>query len=333
MAAAVPDNRGISAVVGEQLGGRFQRLSANYLSAAVLFGPVAVALTAADFLLPVLPDAFGESRIAAASAVLFLCALLVMSGASFMGKFMLVLSSLTALLLLAGSAATLFYAPAIEIPAGFPEARRLGHALLLIFWSIIGWEVLGNYVEEVGDPARTMMRAMKISLIAIVTVYLLTSFALQNSRKNAMAALLVPLFGRFSAAVFGLLAVALCICTVVTVTGAVARQTAARLAVLRVPAALARRQTAVLAVLLGNGLALAGYAARWLSFESIVGASNTLFLANAFLGLAGGFRLIPGVAVRAGIVVLMGMLLLIFLFSPAYALILFALVTACSLLA
>ena len=112
-----------------------------------------------------------------------------------MARVMLVLSSLTACLLLAGSLTTLVGAPVLSLPRGLPELTEFGHVLLLIFWSVFGWEVLGNYVAEVDNPARTMLCAMRISLAGIVSVYLLTAFALQNAPAGGMPGLLVPILG------------------------------------------------------------------------------------------------------------------------------------------
>lgn len=332
MTIMVPNNQGISLIIGDMLGNRFRKLSANYLTVAVLFGPVAVAIIASDYILPLLPHTWGISQLGAAIAVLIVCALLAMSGASFMGKFMLVLSSLTAFLLLAGSLATLAQAPVLALPQSLPDPGALGHTLLLIFWAIIGWEVLANYVEEVSDPSRTMIRAMQISHSAIVLVYLATALALQNSAHPIMANLLSPLFGTFSLVVFSLLAASLCICTVVTFTGAVARQTSARLQAFALPAILQKVPTAVVTLFLGNLLILGLYALGWLTVANIVEAANTLFIGNAFLGLVSGFRLIPSLLIRIGIGALLVMLLSIFVFSPVYAILFFAFVTVVSLM-
>jgi APA family basic amino acid/polyamine antiporter len=332
MTIIVPNNQGISVIIGDMLGNRFRKLSANYLTVAVLFGPVAVAIIASDYILPLLPHTWGISQLGSAIAVLIVCALLAMSGASFMGTFMLVLSTLTACLLLAGSLATLVQASALELPQSLPDPGGLGHTLLLIFWAIIGWEVLANYVEEVRDPSRTMIRAMQISHSAIVLVYLATALALQNSAHPTMANLLSPVFGSFSLVVFSLLAASLCICTVVTFTGAVARQTSARLQAFTLPAILQKVPTAIVTMFLGNLLILGLYSLGWLTLENIVEAANTLFIGNAFLGLVSGFRLIPSLLIRIGIGVLLFMLLAIFVFSPVYAILFFALVTVVSLL-
>lgn len=330
MAVIAPNNAGISAIVGKVLGDPFRELSANYLTLAVLFGPVVVALTAGEFLEPLFSN--GIHQITLAAIVLVICALMVLSGAAFMAKVMLVLSSLTACLLLAGSLAVLWGLPATNFPHTFPNIASFGQVLLLIFWAIFGWEVLGNYVEEVADPSRTMMQAMKISLLGIVSVYLVTSYALQNSPAGGMAGLLFPLLGKYASVVFGVLSAALCICTIVAFTGAVARQTSERLQVIRLPKSLQKKWISVLLLLMGNLLVLGFVASGWFSFENVIEVANMLFIGNAFLGLICGFRLMPNVTIRIGISVLLVIMAAVAAFLPLNAIIFFLLVTGISLL-
>lgn len=331
MAVVAPDNQGISTLVGNMLGKPYRDLSANYLAGAVLFGPVVVALTAAEFLMPLLTASMNMHPAWIAAVVLLLCALLVISGAAFMARVMLALSSLTACLLLAGSLATLVGAPALSLPRGLPDLTEFGHVLLLIFWSVFGWEVLGNYVEEVDDPARTMLRAMRISLAGIISVYLLTAFALQNMPAGGMPGLLVPILGGSAGLVFGVLAAGLCVCTIVTFTGAVSRQTAERLRTKRLPMALQGQRSSVLILLCGNLLILGAVVLDWITFENVIEVANIFFIGNAFLGLVCGFRMLPSPVVRLGVGVLLVMMAFIAAFLPVYAIAFFLLVTAASL--
>ena len=327
MTIIASDNRGISTIVGDMFGSRFGTLAANYLTVAVFFGPVAVAITASEFIGPAVTSVFHVSPWVTAGGVLFICAMIVISDVSFMGKFMLVLSSITACLLLAGSGATLLRLPVLSIPHSLPIPEVLGQTLLLIFWAIVGWEILGNYVEDVENPKRTMMRAMQISLSAIIMVYLLTAFAFQNSPSHSMPDLLLPVAGRFSGAVFSGLAAGLCICTVSTFTGAVVRQTAARFKNAGLPKIFHHKWLTALMLLAVNYLVLFLHASGILSFQNIVGIANTMFIGNAVLGLASGFKLIPHIMIRIGIGILLFLLVIIFLFSSVYAVVLFLLIT------
>jgi len=332
MTAAVPDNQGISAVVCSQLGRRWGRLAANCLTAAVAFGPVAVALTAAGFIGTFIPPLGVWGQAAVSAIVLLLCAFIVLSDIAFLGRFMLALSSLTAGLLLIGSLATLFSSPAPILPGGLPPLRGLGETLLLLYWAIVGWEVLGNFTEDVDDPARTMMRAMKISLLVIALVYLATAIALQAAGICSMSGLLAPLFGRYAAPVYSLLGTGLCVLTVVTFTGAVARQTAARLHASRMLPLFSKNRSFVFLLLALNLFVLLCSALGWLTLQNIVAMSNVLFIGNAALGLAAGFRLLCSAWLRAGIVLLLLLMLAILAFSPVYAIIVFLAVASASLL-
>ncbi|MDW2799262.1 amino acid permease [Clostridium boliviensis] len=329
MTITASDNRGISAVVGDTFGTRFGALAANYLTAAVFFGPVAVALTASEFILP----AGNELNTwKAAGAVLLICAVIVISGVSIMGKFMLVLSSITAGLLLAGSGATLFQLPALTVPGSLPAPGDFGQTLLLIFWAIVGWEILGNYVEDVENPKLTIMRAMLISLTAVVLVYLLTAFAFQNSPSHSMPDLLIPVTGRFSKVVFSGLAAGLCICTISTFTGGVVRQTTVRFKNAGLPEIFHHKWMIALMLLIVDYIVLFLHAAGILSFQNIIGIANAMFIGNAVLDLACGFKLLNHILIRIGIGILLFLLLLIFLFSSGYALVLFLVITCASLI-
>jgi Flp pilus assembly protein TadB len=52
-----------------------------------------------------------------------------------------------------------------------------------------------------------------------------------------------------------------------------------------------------------------------------------MFIGNAVLGLASGFKLIPHIMIRIGIGILLFLLVIIFLFSSVYAIVLFLLIT------
>lgn len=322
--AAVTNNKGVSIIIGETLGEKVGKLSANYLTTAVLFGPVAVALTAADFIHSAFPG-FDNSYLIAVF-VLVASALIVLCNVNFMGKIMMVLSSITACLLFVGGLVSLLNSSHVVLPYELPQIKEMGHTLLLLFWSVVGWEVIGNYVEDVEDPTRTMMKAMRISIIAIVSIYLITSLALQSNHCVSMSDILVPLFGKYSYLIFGLIAVGLCIGTIVTFTGAVARQTTARIQSFNLPSFIKNNKFSVLALLLLNTITLVLNGIGLLSFEMTVGLANTLFLANAALGLISGFKIIHSVLIKAGICVLLIIMFSILVFSEIFSILFLSLV-------
>lgn len=333
MTVMTNSNEGMSLMVGRMLGGGLRELSSNCLTAAVFFGPVPVAKTAASFLHAIIPM-LSEPVL----TVLVLLAIygLVASGMYAMGRLILLLSTATALLLIGGSIATLMSAPVPALPQGQLDLRAMGNTLLLLFWAIIGWEMLANYIEEVNDPAHTILRAMKISLVSIITIYLLTTFALQTYFQahpgvTRIQPLLYPLMGRYANLVFSLLAAALCICTAVSAVGAVSRQLRARSSAGLLPAFLNGRFSSLLTVVIANAAVLCASLFGALGVETMVSIANTFFIGNALLGLAAGFLYFPQKLLKASVAVLMAMLLLLLLFSKPFALILFAALTGWSL--
>lgn len=333
MAVMTKSNEGMSLMVGNMLGGRFRELSSNYLTAAVFFGPVAVAKTAAGFLKGIFP---GMEELALAALVLVLCYGLIASGVTAMGRLILLLSTATTLLLIGGSGMTLFSAPAPALPTGLPDLGEFGGTLLFIFWAIIGWEVLGNYIEDVHNPERTIVRAMKISLVVIVAVYMATTFALQtyyqtHAGEARIQPLLFPLMGEYADPVFSILAAGLCICTVVSVLGAVTRQIRARSEAGLLPAVLGKKHVPLLAFISIHTLVMIASLLGILDVENMVGIANTFFIGNALLGLAAGFLYFKNKALKVSVAVLILMLALLLLFSKPFALIAFAGVTALSL--
>lgn len=334
MTVMTKSNEGMSLMVGQMLGGRFRELSSNYLTAAVCFGPVAVSKTAAGFLQAVLPVGVSESMVAA--LVLVVCYGLIASGVTAMGQLVLLLSTATTLLLIGGSIVTLLSSPAPALPSGLPEPGKLGSTLLLIFWAIIGWEVLGNYIEDVHNPERTILRAMKISLTAIIAVYMATTFALQTYYQTHVGEiriqpLLFPVMGSYANPVFSIIAAGLCICTVVSVVGAVARQIRARSEAGLLPVILGKKHAPLFALIIIHiavmGAALLGI----LDVEGMVGIANTFFIGNALLGLAAGFLYFQNKALKISVAVLILMLAALLLFSKPFALLVFAGVTALTL--
>lgn len=344
MSLLISSNEGMSTVIGQAFGPSFRELASNYLTAAVCFGPVAVMLTASEFLSFPLKRLYPDKTLLAFT-VLVLCDIVILRGVTAVGRMTLVLSSLTAVLLVAGSIISLAAQTEIMYPSGSFEPAKLGYTLLLLFWAIIGWEVIGNYVEDVNRPEKTIMRAMKISAGAIILVYLLSAFALQNrvelqglqgARVN-MSLILVPLFGDFAYVLMGAVAAGLCFCTLLMILGAVTRQIAVRAENGKLPAFLKMKscekapKRALLLLSCWHGILLVLIHFQLLSIEGIVGIANTFFIGNALLGLTASIKFLNGYWMKAFVVVLAFSLAVLMAFSSLLAWIAFGAVTALSI--
>lgn len=343
MSLKISSNEGMSIVIGQELGEFFRELSANYLTAAVCFGPVAVALTASEFLTHIVNIHLDKNILAC--IVLILCVTVLLRGITTVGKLTLVLSSLTAVLLVAGSIFSLLTQVKMVYPTALPEPHKLGYTLLLLFWAIIGWEVIGNYVEEVDKPEKTIMKSMKVSVAAITIVYVLSAFALQNrmqvqgihDTKLNMSLILVPLFGDFAYILMGIIAAGLCLCTLLMILGAVTRQIAVRAENGKLPALFKMKPQEkapkhALFVLSGwHCLLLVLIYFNVLSIEEIVAISNTFFIGNALLGLAASIKYMKEYWVKVFILILIIALIILIGFSSVFAWIALAGVTILSI--
>jgi APA family basic amino acid/polyamine antiporter len=339
MSMMVNTNEGVSRLIGEALGARFRELSANYLTAAVCFGPVAVIKTASGFVQGMLP-AGTLPPLAVCFLFMAVTVMLLMCGIRLMGNVMLALSTLTACVLTAGGIYSLFVNGPTALPAGLPDIRTLGSTLLILFWAIIGWEVIGNYVEDVQNPRRTLIRAMRGSVIVVILVYFVVTYALQSSplAKDGAAvslnAVMLPLFGAAAPYLLGAVALALCYCTILMVMGAVTRQMAARSEEGRFPAVFRQKPgsrapvKAIALLSLVHCVLIVLVETNIVSLAFVVGIANTFFIGNALLGLLGAFKCMKSLWLRGVILLLTLCLASLLLFSPAVGWILLALITA-----
>lgn len=345
MSLLAPGNEGISAIIGVKLGQPFRELSANYLTAAVCFGPVAVLFTASDFILNMLPGKQIHQGLVT-FILLILSFIVLLMGITAIGKLTLILSSLTALILVAASVFSLIKQSEILLPKGLPGLGALGSTLLLLFWAIVGWEVIGNYIEEVKNPQRTIMRAMKISLFAVVLVYLLSTFALQNSsalldggagKSMSMSIILIPLFGGYSHIILGVIAAGLCYCTLIMILGAVTRQMAARAEDGTMPAFFLKKKTekspkrALLTLTLFHCVWIILVSLNIISVHWLVETANIFFLGNALLGLIASLRCFETIWLKGLIAILILAFGVLLAFSSVLGWILLAIVTGASI--
>ncbi|OCA97927.1 APC family permease [Clostridium beijerinckii] len=322
-------NEGVNVVIGEKLGQNFRELSSNYLTAAVCFGPVAVLYTASGFICNMFQGA-NNYRTLVIFILLFLNVFVLLMGITAMGKVTLILSSLTGLILIIGSVFNLLKQDNVTFPSGMPPITTLGSTLLLLFWAIIGWEVIGSYVEEVINPEKTLMRAMKISLSAVIFIYLLTTFALQNSVGNQIitketdinvSLILIPLFGNLSYIVMGIVAAGLCYATLIMILGAVTRQMAARAENGMLPAFLKKKEEerspkrALLVLTIFHCILIVLIHYNYITVEWTVGIANTFFICNALLGLIASLKCIDGIILKISIILLITILIILLAFS------------------
>ncbi|QGY39447.1 amino acid permease [Pseudodesulfovibrio cashew] len=322
-----PGEGGAASAVKRAFGPVAKRLAAYFLSGAVLFGPAAVILTVVEYLPPAITPATDAGRATLAAAMQAGCALLLASGLRNMSRFTLVLASSATLLLLTGSGLVLAFHSVPPEPLPPMDAPAMGYTLLLLFWAVVGWEVVGNYGDEVAEPSRTIPRAAVIAGLVVGLVSLAVAAALQYGEfppeaGHGVAALLHPLFGQASPWVMAGMTAALCVTTYLTVVGAVSRLTAHMAQEGWLPAFLDRRNrhgvpwTAV-ALYTASHLvqfALVGFGV--LDLAGLVAIADGFFLSNALLGTLAAARLFTAPLPRATAGLLALCVLIVLLQSP-----------------
>ncbi|MCP4118525.1 MAG: APC family permease [Desulfobacteraceae bacterium] len=215
------------------------------------------------------------------------------------GKILLVASSAIALALVGGSAMTIASSGIDLAGIGGLDPVRFVRDLPILFWAIIGWEILGNYSSEVNDPETTIPRAAVFSVAGISFVYIIVALALNalDNPEPGVAGVLAPLLGAGSDAALMVMTLALCLSTYLMIVGGVARliQTLARSG--RLPGVLGRENQqgaprgGILFLAAVHGLVILLLAFHLASLESIISFANIFFLANALVGILASVRL------------------------------------------
>lgn len=106
------------------------------------------------------------------------------------------------------------------------EIKSFGKVVMILYWSIIGWEIIGNYSDQVRNIKRTMPLTTIISLIVITFTYLIISLAIQAfpySESLSLVQILEPIFGSSSTVILSVLVTGLCLSTYLLIVGALAR--------------------------------------------------------------------------------------------------------------
>lgn len=215
---------GVSLATKEALGRKYQLLSSFYLIFAVFFGPVAVLIIAAQFLKPFFPDISLELL---AFYIYILTYLSLLIKISFLGKLMLIISSFITLIFLISSINIILTINEFSFTLPKLSLNDFGHSLIIAFWSIVGWEVIGNYSKEV-KKIKTLTNAVKLSAIIISFVYILTAISIcfgsfPKNEEFKLVWLIQPIFKEYSNILLATVSIILCIGTLILFVGGVAR--------------------------------------------------------------------------------------------------------------
>jgi len=311
-----PGDGGVSLATEHAFGKKIKLLTSYYLIGAVLFGPAAVTLTAAKYLtIANLPTPL------VAFPIMLLSSFLLLKEARFVGKASLVLTSIAALALFISGSLT-FMADFSPIAFTLPNfsLKTFSYGMLLLFWTLVGWEVVGNYSGEVENPQKTISQAVNVSFTIVAIISLVVAGATQLvttvGDPSGITPLFHPLFGEWSGAIMAFLTLSLCTTTYLLFVGGVARLIASLSSENLLPPVFAKKSITgapIIAILFLSTiytLVFLAVALELLDVAGIVAFADGFFLVNAIIGLLAGVKLIKSFISRTINI----LLILIFLF-------------------
>lgn len=318
-----PGDGGVSLATKEAMGKKYQLLTSFYLICAVFFGPVAVLIIAAQFIQPYFPNTSLEILGFFVYVITYL-SLLIRIG--FLGKLMLIVSSAITVIFLISSILILLNVHEFHLNIPNITIKEYGYSLLIVFWSIVGWEVIGNYSQDV-EESKTLTNAVKISAVIISSVYLLITLAIcfgefPKDEEFKLLMLITPLFGSSSNIILTSISVTLCIGTLILFVGGVARLIKS----LQITSFTSKTSKNGVPVGALNFLSLIYIITLilvyfdYLTLDNLVAFADGFFIANAIIGLITAIVLFENGILRVFAVILTILFLAILLFSNIFIL-------------
>ena len=142
---------------------------------------------------------------------------------------MLSLTSIITIILLSSSINILLNLNEFNLILPKSSFDDISYAFLIAFWAIVGWEVIGNYSNEVKET-KTITKAVIFSALIVSLVYILLvmsivfgDFVDKNIQSFKLLWVLEPLFGEYSAILLTSITLIFCLSTIILFVGGVAR--------------------------------------------------------------------------------------------------------------
>ncbi|MBP7769745.1 MAG: amino acid permease [Aliarcobacter sp.] len=325
LAILYPGDGGVSLATKEVLGRKYQLLSSFYLIFAVFFGPVAVLLIAAMFIKPYFPNIPLEIL---GFFIYVLTYFLLLFRIDFIGKLMLIVSSTITIIFLLSSINILIHTESFKLIIPNIEFSQIGYSFLLAFWAIVGWEVIGNYSNEVKET-KTLTKAVIFSAIVVSLVYIMICFAIVfgNFNKEIGASfklvwLIEPIFKSYSNLILSSISLILCVGTLILFVGGVSRLISSLNLTTYTSKHLANK-TPIGALNLLSFIYIITLILVYLKIlflDNLVAFANGFFIANAIIGLITAIAIFEKGFLRYGSILLSFIFFTILLFSNIFIL-------------
>lgn len=323
LAILFPGDGGVSLATKEALGRKYQLLTSFYLICAVFFGPVAVLLIAAEFL----QDYFTQSSLVLLGFYIYIITyILLLIKIDFLGKLMLIVSSAITLIFFVSSINILLTTHEFIFTIPQVNIEQIGYSFLLVFWAIVGWEVIGNYSSEVKE-GKTLTNAVILSAIVISLVYILTTLAIcfgefPKNEEFKLVWLIQPIFGTYSKILLSTISIVLCVGTLILFVGGVARLISS-LEITTFTSKVTKKGVPLgalnfLSLIYIITLILVYY--KYLNLDDLVAFADGFFIANAIIGLITAIILFDRGFLKFSAIILTCVFFVIMLFSNIFIL-------------
>jgi|TARA_B100001063_G_scaffold214684_1_gene215133 amino acid efflux transporter len=323
LAILYPGDGGVSLATKEAMGKKYQLLTSFYLICAVFFGPVAVLIIAAQFIQPYFPNIPLEIL---GFLTYIITYILLLTKIDFLGKLMLIVSSAITLIFLISSINIILNINEFHFNLPTISIQEFGHSLIIVFWSIVGWEVIGNYSKEVKET-KTLTNAVKLSAIIISLVYILTTLAIcfgefTKDEEFKLVWIIEPIFKEFSNVILASVSTILCVGTLILFVGGVARLISS-LKLNSYTSKHLKNNTPIgalnfLSMIYIITLILVYF--DFLSLENLVAFADGFFIANAIIGLITAIILFDKGFLKTSAIILTFLFGVILLFSNIFIL-------------
>jgi amino acid transporter len=102
-------------------------------------------------------------------------------------------------------AGIIYMQPALLSPDNYPPANDIFYSLAITFFAYEGFRVITNTAEDMHDPSKTLPRAMMLSIVLVMILYVAVAFAVFGNlpmesviaaKDFALAEAALPLFGQ-----------------------------------------------------------------------------------------------------------------------------------------
>ncbi|QKF81318.1 APC family permease [Halarcobacter ebronensis] len=324
LATLYPGDGGVSLATKAALGKKYQLLTSFYLICAVFFGPVAVLLIAAKFIQEYFPNTSLEVL---AFFVYVITYFLLLIRISFLGKLMLIVTSAITIIFLFSSINILFTTDHFSLNIHNISFEEFGYSFILVFWAIVGWEVIGNYSNEV-ENSITLTKAVVFSAIVVSLVYILMTLAIcfgefPKDEEFKLLFLIEPIFGKYSNIILSTISNILCIGTLILFVGGVSRLITS-LQLTKISSKVSKNGVPIGAL---NILSIIYIITLflvyidYLTLDNLVAFADGFFIANAIIGLITAIVLFDRGILKYGAIFLTLLFFAILLFSNIFILI------------